>query len=80
MNNEEIKKKIIEWQISGFVHPLNCIGEGGCGNTMRPIEIEGKVILQCLGCNKIQKYIPEIVLKTDVEALEKDIINKLEKG
>jgi len=78
MNNEEIKKKIREWQISNFVHPLTCTN--GCGNEMRPIEVKGKIILECIGCKKTQEYIPEIVLKTDVEALEKGIMNKLTKG
>lgn len=79
MNNEEKKKKIREWQISEFVHPLNCIGKDGCGSAMRPIEVEGEIVLECLGCKKIQKYIPGIVLKTNIEELNKSM-KKLVKG
>ncbi len=79
MDNEEKKKKIREWQMSGFVHPLSCIGKNECGNMMRPIEVEGEIVLECLGCKKIQKHIPEIILKTDIEEFNKSM-EKLVEG
>ncbi len=59
--------------MSKYVHPLNCIGKDGCGNEMRPIEVDGEVVLECLGCKKIQENIPGAVLNADIIALNKDM-------
>lgn len=71
MDNEKKKKRIREWQCSCYVHPLNCT----CGYPLRPIEVDDEVVLECLACKKIQKNIPQIVLDTDVEELNKNMEN-----
>jgi hypothetical protein len=72
MNNEEKKRKIREWQMSNYVHPLTC-GTDKCTYNLRPVEIEDKVILKCLACDYTQEHIPEIVFRTDIKKLNKSM-------
>jgi hypothetical protein len=80
MTNEEKIKKIRQWQWSPWVHPLTC-GRRTCNHTpLRAIEKDGAVILECLNrrCDYEQRYIPKIVLETDIEELEKDADKMIE--
>lgn len=78
MSNEEIIKRVNAWQDAGFVHPLTCIGSSKHPNLI-PIEKDGRVILQCPKCKRVQLNIPPSIIECDPEliASEKERLTKL---
>lgn len=62
MTNQEIIKKIEDWQSNPNLHPLTC-RNGTCGNVLEAVEKGEPVVLFCPACGRIQENIPEIVLK-----------------
>ena len=77
MGKEKIEK-IEEWQSSNFTHPLTC-SKKNCNGILEPKEIGGRVVLKCLKCEYIQKFIPQIILETDVKMF-KNSANNIMKG
>ena len=84
MDNQEIIKKVNEWQQCPYTHELTCRVDH-CLLSLKAIEKENKVILKCMNphCNYEQTYIPEVVLNTNIKELKKNcdkMINDLKKG
>ena len=76
-------KAITKWQNCNCVHPLTCRNNGCNHVPLKPIEKEGKVMLVCRDCDYEQEYLPEYVLKADINKIERNtnkILEELKKG
>lgn len=79
MTNEDIIKKVIEWQVSPYTHELTCGSETCKHVPLHPVEKEGKVVLKCLVCDYEQTFIPEHILETDIDKIEQTFNDLLKK-
>lgn len=63
-------KKVNEWQECKYVHELTCANK----STHQPLvamhnNIDNTAFLRCPTCGYVQIYIPEVVLKADVNKI-----------
>jgi hypothetical protein len=61
MRNEDIVKQIIAWQSNPLLHPLTC-GNDSNHEVLVPVIEKKKVILRCLDCEYIQRWIPDVCM------------------
>jgi hypothetical protein len=64
VTNDEIIEAVRRWQSSTFDHPLTC-QQDGHHTKLLPVEMDGQVVLQCPACSSVERYIPEVVLKSE---------------
>jgi len=74
MTNKEKIEQIKKWQMYEHFHPLTC-GNDSNHEILKPIEIEGKVILVCPQCDYKQHKIPSVVLDTNLDKWEGEMKN-----
>lgn len=81
MTNDEIIKKVNEWQNAGFVHELTC-GFSSSHGALVPKDVLGTVHLHCPNflCDYVQKNIPAAVLEADIPAQKAELEARFPKG
>jgi len=62
MTNAQKIANIQAWQNAGYVHELTC-GVDSRHEALVPEERDGEVILVCPTCQKVQTFIPPVVLQ-----------------
>ena len=63
-SNADIIRIVEKWQNAGIIHELTC-GADGTHLPLEPIVLEGKVVLICPTCKRIQEKIPDVVLGSE---------------
>ena len=61
LSKEEIVKRVKNYQLYPFVHPLTC-GENSRHSILEARIENEEVILYCKDCCYVQRYIPDVVL------------------
>ena len=67
--NEELVRRVSEWQSNKFVHPLTC-GVDSRYDVLRAEERGGKVVLVCPTCGWVQEYMPIVISGVTDERLK----------
>ncbi len=75
MTNDEIIKRVTNWQKAGFVHELTC-GRDSRHEALVAKEVNGSVVLVCPTCAYVQNHIPQVCLSGWVEQHQEALRDK----
>jgi hypothetical protein len=74
VTNQQLLEAIRKYQSCPFVHELTCGNDSQNHESLKGIEVKGKVILICPDCDYVQNWIPDFVwLADDIEKAQEHL-------